>query len=151
MTIYEICDRMLECIDPETGEINEERLNALEMARDEKLESVACWYKDLVAESAAIQGEMKKLRERSQRAQNKADSLKKYLAYWLAGEKFKTPKVAISYRKSKSVAIAEGANVPESYRRVKWEPDKTALKEALEAGEKFDGITLEENESMIIK
>lgn len=151
MTIYEIHEEMLKCIDLETGEIDEERLNALEMEKDQKLENVACWFKDLVAEGKAIKEEEQALKKRREASEKKADSLKRYLQYWLAGEKFKTGKVSISYRKSKSVAIAEGAVVPEDYRRIKWEPDKTALKEALEAGEEFEGITLEENESMIIK
>lgn len=151
MTIYEISLEMLDCIDPETGEIDEERLNALEMEKDQKLENVACWYKDLVAEGKAIKEEEQALKKRREASENKAESLKRYLKYWLAGEKFKTSKVSVSYRRSKAVTIADGAFIPEDYRRVKWEPDKTALKEALEAGEEFDGITLEENESVIIK
>lgn len=151
MTIYEISEEMMSCIDVETGEIDVERLNALELERDAKFENIALWYKDLVAEAKAIKEEEAALKKRRESSENKAESLKAYLKYWLSGEKFKTPKVSISYRKSKAVDIEEGAFIPENYRRVKWEPDKTALKEALEAGEEFEGITLEENESMIIK
>lgn len=151
MTIYEIQEQILDCIDLETGEIDEERLNALEMEKEQKLENVALWYKDLIAEGKAIKEEEQALKKRRESSENKAESLKRYLKYWLGGEKMKTSKVSISYRTSKSVEIAEGAFIPEEYRRIKWEPDKTALKEALDAGEEFDGIKLEEKQSILIK
>ena len=151
MTLYEIEVKMLECIDPETGEIDEEMLNALEMEKEAKLENVALWIKDLKAEAEAIKNEEASLKKRRESSTNKMESLKRYLTWALDGNKFKTSRVAISYRKSESVKISEDANVPEQYRRVKWEPDKTALKDALKAGETFDGISLEEKQSIQIK
>lgn len=151
MTLYEIEVKMLDCIDPETGEIDEERLNALEMEKEAKLENVALWIKDLKAEAEAIKNEEAALKRRRESSINKMESLKRYLTWALDGSKFKTPKVAVSYRRSESVKINDDAEVPEQYRRIKWEPDKTALKDALKAGETFDGITLEEKQSIQIK
>lgn len=149
--IYPIDTLITACIDPETGEIDEQRLSALEMERERKIENIALWIKDLKAEAEAIKNEEANLKRRREVASNKAESLKRYLTWALEGDKFKTPKVAISYRKSESVNIAIDARVPEEYKRIKWEPDKTALKEALKAGETFDGITLEEKQSIQIK
>ena len=93
MTIYEINEGILNCIDPETGEIIDiDKLNELELERDAKIENVACWIKELKAEAEAIKAEKLALAERQRVAENKAESLKKWLAYALQGEKFKTAK-----------------------------------------------------------
>lgn len=50
MTLYEINEAIMACVDVETGEIIDlDRLNALEMERDRKISNVACWIKDLKA------------------------------------------------------------------------------------------------------
>ena len=55
MTLYEINNAILECVDMETGEIiDSDKLSELQMAFDEKIENVALWIKDLKAESEAI-------------------------------------------------------------------------------------------------
>ena len=55
MTIYEIDQAIMECVDIETGEIiDTEQLDKLQMERDTKLENVACWIKELTAEAEAI-------------------------------------------------------------------------------------------------
>ena len=62
----------------------------------------------MTAEAKAIREEEKALAERRKSAENKAERLKGYLDEALAGESYKSAKVAISYRKSKAVDIAEG-------------------------------------------
>ena len=55
MKLYEINEQILDCIDSETGEvIDPEKLNNLQIAKDEKLENLALWYKDLLAEANAL-------------------------------------------------------------------------------------------------
>ena len=55
MTIYDIDNAILECIDMETGEIiDTDKLNELELERESKIEGVACWIKDLKAEAEAL-------------------------------------------------------------------------------------------------
>ena len=109
MTIYEIDERMAELVDPETGELLDyEAFAALQMEREAKIENMALWYKDLTAEAKAIREEEKALAERRKSAEAKAERLKGYLDTALAGESYKSAKVAISYRKSKAVDIAEG-------------------------------------------
>ena len=59
MTIYEIDQAIMECVDLETGEIiDTEQLDKLQMERDAKLENVACWIKDLKAEAEALKAEI---------------------------------------------------------------------------------------------
>ena len=158
MKLYEIDDAILECIDLETGEIiDTEQLDKLQMERDTKLENVACWIKDLKAEAEALKNEKQALAERQRVAENKAESLKKWLAYALQGEKFKTPKCAISFRKSEAVEVTdEGLNnlMKEHDELLTYkapEPNKTAIKQALKDGLNVDGVQLVQNVSTIIK
>ena len=58
MTLYEIDQQLLDCIDLETGEIiDAEKLTELTMERDEKIEKVALWIKELKAEAEALKAE----------------------------------------------------------------------------------------------
>ena len=108
MTLYEIDRELLACLDLETGEITDaERLDALQIERDTKLENTALYIKNLLAEVEAIKAEEKALAERRKAKENKAESLKKYLADNLSGGKFETAKVNISFRKSEGVEISE--------------------------------------------
>ena len=112
MTIYEIDARMAGLIDPETGELLDyEAFASLQMEREAKIENMALWYKDLTAEAKAIREEEKALAERRRSAENKAERLKGYLDEALAGESYKSAKVAVSYRRSKAVEISDESAV----------------------------------------
>ena len=158
MTIYEINEQILNCIDPETGEIIDiDKLNELELEKDAKIENVACWIKELKAEAEAIKAEKLALAERQKVAENKAESLKKWLAFALNGEKFKTAKCSVSFRKSEVVEITdEGLNnlMKEHDELLTYkapEPNKTAIKQALKDGLSVQGVRLGCNTSVIIK
>ena len=158
MTIYEINEEILNCIDLETGEIIDiDRLNDLQLERDAKIENVACWIKELKAEAEAIKAEKLALAERQRVAENKAESLKKWLAFALNGEKFKTAKCSVSFRKTESVEVTdEGLNnlMKEHDELLTYkapEPNKKAIKDALKDGLSVQGVRLECNTSVIIK
>ena len=158
MTIYEIDQAIMNCVDAETGEIiDTEQLDKLQMERDTKLENVACWIKALKAEAEALKNEKQALAERQRVAENKAESLKNWLASALQGEKFKTPKCAISFRKSEAVEVTdEGLNnlMKEHDELLTYkapEPNKTAIKQALKDGLSVEGVQLIQNTSTIIK
>ena len=158
MTIYEINEEILNCIDLETGEIIDiDRLNDLQLERDAKIENVACWIKELKAEAEAIKAEKLVLAERQRVAENKAESLKKWLAYALQGEKFKTAKCSVSFRKTESVEVTdEGlSNLMKEHDELLTykapEPNKKAIKDALKDGLSVEGVRLECNTSVIIK
>ena len=157
MNIYEIEQAIVDLVDPETGEITDfDALNALSMARDEKIENVALWIKNLVAEAKAIREEEKSLAERRKAAENKAESLEKYLEQTLSGEKFSTAKVAISYRKSTAVNIADEETFAKTacptylvYQPAKI--DRKAISEALKNGAIIEGAELVERNNIQIK
>ena len=151
MTIFEIDSAILECVDLETGEIiDAERLDALQMERETKIENVALWQKECVAEADAIAAEIRKLQARKASAERKAESLKSYLSMALEGQKFKTSRVNITFRRSQAVVVDDMDQIDPQYLRVKTEPDKTAIKDALKAGE-VAGAHMEERTSIIIQ
>ena len=158
MKLYEIDNAILDCIDTETGEVIDiDKLNELQLERDTKIENVACWIKDLKAEAEAIKAEKNALAERQKAAENKAESLKKWLAYALDGEKFKTARCSVSFRKTESVEVTEeglealmkGHDELLTYKAP--EPNKTAIKQAIKDGLNVDGVQLVQNISTIIK
>ena len=153
MKLYEIDNAILERIDLETGEIiDTEQLDKLQMEREKKLENVACWIKDLKAGADALKAEKQALAERQKVAENKAESLKKWLAFALDGNAFKSTRASVTFRKSQVVEVADIYKLDENYLRYKEpEADKTAIKEALKAGKTVAGATLVENTSVIIK
>ena len=158
MTIYEINEEILNCIDLETGEIIDiDRLNDLQLERDAKIENVACWIKELKAEAEAIKTEKQTLAERQRVAENKAESLKKWLAYALQGEKFKTAKCSVSFRKTESVEVTEEglSNLMKEHDELLTykapEPNKKAIKDAIKDGLSVAGVQLVQNVSTIIK
>ena len=153
MEIYKINQAILDCIDAETGEIiDAEQLDELQMERDEKIENVARWIKDLKAEAEALKAEKMAFAERQRVAENKIESLKKWLAYELNGEKFKTVRASVSFRTTDKVEIDDIYNLDENYLRYKEpEADKEAIKKAIKAGQTVAGATLVKSTSVIIK
>lgn len=151
--LYEINQDIENCIDSETGEVIDfEKLEALTMEREEKFENVALWVKDLIAEAAMIKAEKLALGERQKAVEHKAESLRKWLTDALAGQKFKTARCEVAFRRTKAVEITNLLSLPTEYLRVKDpEPDKAAIKKAIEAGEIIEGAELVENVSCSIK
>lgn len=146
-------------IDEETGEISEEaieKLNELTIAKEEKLENIALWVKDIAAEQKKVREEKKKFDQRLKALENKEARLRQYLADGLQGEKFKTSKVNVYYLNTKSVEIdpdtffARSANC-EYFRFHDPEAKKDEIKKALESGKEIEGARLVSNTSLTIR
>ena len=161
-SLYQINDqinRLLEMddewVDTETGELlSYAEVEALEMAREEKLENWALWVKNQQALINGIKAEEKNLKERRDRLEARLARSAEHLQGYLAGEKLSTARVSVTYRKSEAVEIfCPVDDVPENFQRVKTtvEPDKTALKAALKAGEEIAGCRLVTRQSMNIR
>ncbi len=158
MNLYEINEAIMNCIDEETGEVVDvEALNSLSIERDEKIENLACWYKNLMADAEALKAEKDVFAKREKAAKNRAESIKKYLSGILDGEKFTTNKCALSFRKSESIEVLDmdaflSDDKAENYLKYA-EPtiDKTGLKKALKSGETFKGVLLNCNNNIQIK
>ena len=153
-SLYEINEQLLNLTDSETGEIEDwSAFEALQMARDEKIENIALYHKNLLAEATALKAEEKSFADRRKKAENKAESLKNYLATSLNGSKFSTTKVAISYRKSTSVEVDE-SKLPANWLReipATRVVDKVEIAKALKAGEAIEGATLVTKQNIQVK
>lgn len=140
-------------IDEETGEIlNANDLDNLELEKNEKIEQLCLYIKNLKSDAAAYKAEKDSFAKKQKAAENKAESIKNYIAYILAGENFKTDRVTVSYRRSEQVECPDMSLVDDDYLRFK-EPDldKTKIKKALKDGIKVGGCMLVERQNMQIK
>lgn len=153
-SLYQIDQAILECLDAETGEIiDAEKLNALFMEKNQKIENIALWIKNLQADALAYKAEKDAFAARQKAAENKVESLKAWLVSALGGQKFSTAKCAVSFRKSEAVQVDDVNSIPAEWTRIKTtiEPDKTAITAAIKAGQEITGCKLVENTNISIK
>ena len=88
MTLYEIDQAIQGLVDPETGELMDyEAFAALQMDRDAKIENMALWYKDLMADAKAIKEEADTLNERRKALE-------------------KTARCSVTFRKTSSIQVS---------------------------------------------
>lgn len=109
-SLYEIDRQILALVDPETGEIMDgAAFDELQMAREDKLEGIACFIKNNDAQAAAIRAEEKALAARRKVLENQTERLKNILADALGGDAFQTAKVSVTFRRSSRVELVEPA------------------------------------------
>ena len=161
MTLYEIDNAIIECVDEETGEIIDfEKLNELCIAREEKIKNVAQWYKNTIADIEAFKAEKEKLSKREDKAKIRAQKLKEWLFKALNGEKFKSGTIDIGFRSSETLDIDDNDEF------VKWAmnndrddllnyqcptPSKTMIKAALKDGAAIPHVALRKKMNINIK
>ena len=160
--LYDIDQDILDCVDMETGEIIDlEKLNALQMERERKLEGVVLWIKDMKAEATAVKEEADKLTARKRALDNRMEKLKEWLVIALNGEKLKTPRCNVYQTHSQKVSVADEPKLvsflqtledPDRFLRFK-DPElrKDEIKKALKDGLFIPGAMLEDTESVVIK
>lgn len=160
--LYELDQKINELIansiDPETGEVSDgfiEKLDTLNMERNEKIDNIMRLYKNLISDAAGWEAEEKRLSELKKSAKNRAESLKNYLSrYMEAGvEKFTSEHGKIGWRKSEKVVVQDVDALPEELKKVKVDitADLVSLKKALKEDVKIDGVSLEEHQNIQIK
>lgn len=163
MKLYEIdreVERLIEeGMDPETGELlSVDAIEALLMEKETKCENIACWIKDLNAEVNALKAERDAFNKRIKTTQNKADSLKNYLAFCLNGQKLDTTRAKVYFRTNRSVTVEDEndfilwaqKNREDLLRYKAPEINREALKEVLQ-NEEIPGAHITETQSVVIK
>ena len=161
MTLYEINEQLMNCffepeaeevIDSTTGEVFDAGyLDRLEMARDEKIENIALWIKNLDAEAEAIKAEKMKLAKRQQATEKRVESLRSYLSQNLNGEKFSTPRVALSFRSSEKVEIEDSCLIPKEFMQITEKPMLAEIKKAIKGGADVAGARIQRQSTLQIK
>lgn len=146
--------------DPETGEIvDPDALEDLFMERDQKIESVVLYCKDVHSEWVAISHEIMALQQRADRLENTEKSLKVYLYGALGGEKFTTPKCEVSFRKSESVEVdddflqwaKENFAAHLILHRETFVPNKTEIKKYLKEGKQLEHCRIVEKKNIQVR
>ena len=123
-----------------------------------KATNVAYIVRNSEVSAEAIKAHAQAQLERARAIEKRADYLRDYLksCMELAGiTKIEGPGVVISFRKSESVVINEPGLVPSVYMRQPEpqppQPDKTAIKTALKAGQEVPGAHLDVRQNLQIK
>lgn len=154
MKLYEIDEAIMNCIDPETGEIDEERFDALVIERDKKIENILLLIKDSEAKAKAIADERDALEQRIKTYKNQAQRLRDWITNdILKGENFETARVKATWRRSESVEILSDELVPDRYCDISVvrKPSKKVIKEAMKKGEKVPGAVILEKINLQLK
>lgn len=172
-SLYEIDSRLetllTEGFDEETGEIYETQeeldkaIDEVALDLDTKIENIGCFIKNLESDVEAIKKEEGNLKHRRQTAENKIESLKRYLNGYLSAVypkeedrakwKFKTAKVVLGYRKSNTVEVPDITLLDKDYLKVKTETtaDKVAIKEAIKSGKEVKGAYIKQNVNLSVR
>ena len=137
------------------GEMTPELEAALEITEAERMtkgEGYVYVIKQLKSQADLLKAEAKRLLEIAKQYENSGDKLAdRLLQSVIAHGQIKTDFVTISTRKSKSVSITDESLLKAEYLRIKTEPNKTAIKEALESGQEVAGALIVENYSLNIR
>lgn len=161
MTLYDINEKMLSLVDPETGELMDyEAFTTLALEREEKLENTCKWIKELTAEAEAIKAEIKVLQDRQRAKEHRADSLRSYLALILNGETFECPAARVSYRSSTALKVDDldaAAAWLEQNGQVDLvthpapKLDANEVKKLLKGGTEIPGVSLETRRNISVR
>lgn len=130
-------------------------IEALVMAKDEKLANCVGYIKNLKALQYAIDEEAKTLKTKSASLDNKIESLERYISFFVGGDKWTNGVHSISFRKSESVDITDETIVPAEFKEVVTTEkiSKTKIKDFLKLNpeNKVEGVVLVVKNNIQIK
>lgn len=162
MTLYEIINAIDEVtssfqIDEETGEVimDFEKIEALNLAKEEKIENVGKYILNLEAEAKALSERKKEIERRIKSLTSKAEHTREYLKNCLNGEPFKCLDFEIKFTKSERVEINEeffDNSFNDKYFKYKLpEANNAKIKKDLKQGMFIPGASLVECQNMNLK
>lgn len=132
-------------------------LEGLSGELETKAQGVAYMVRNLEVTAAAIKEFEVAQAARRKAIENRADSLRTYLARCMEAtgiKKIEGPGVKLSFRKSSAVVIDGADLIPAEYMRTPEPPpaapDKAAIKAALAAGQQVPGAHIEQRKSLVI-
>ncbi len=138
-------------------------MEALTGEIEEQADNLACIVKDLKAQAEALKSEADRLSKRAQVKASKAKSLTEYLYSQMAltgNRKIETPRNVLTVKKTPAAVKVHDETAFWAWaqlgndgfiRQADPEMDKKAVREALKAGQKIPGVTLESGETLSIQ
>lgn len=161
--VSDLLAAMAASVDEETGEIRECDQLAFEELTDEvirpKMERMQKARGFINGEIEAVDAEIKRLQARKKALQRDDQRLAERILYGLKaveswGAKLKTALYTFGTRRGSRLIVEDGAekNVPAQFIKTEISVDKIGLKKYIaETGEVFDGVRLEETESLAVR
>ena len=137
--------------------VNEDEWNNIEMEKSEKIENTLFVIKDKELFLSGLKAEKKGREEEIKRVSKEVENLKARVGASLNYEKFETPRVRVSFRKSESVVIPDESKVPTEYMEYKntASPKKDAIKKFIKSlegsDEKCDWASIEVKQNLQLK
>ena len=162
-TITQDFNDLLDMLNQAQEEGNQEQISliesGLEITQDNFKDKATNYVKFIRSEEAglsAIDEEIKRLTALKKSKVSKIDNLEARLSNSMQSigfDRFDLGLFKLSFRKSTSVEVIDVDQLPDSYKRVKTtiDPDKVAIKKAIEAGQEVSGATIKNSVSLQIK
>ena len=153
--LYEISQELRTVLSE--GEINEEALNAVCIAFNDKALALSHYIRGLQSDENEVQLEIDRLRERQEYFKARSERLKKYLLDNMIAcniEKIDLPVFTIKTRLCpESVSVRDDWVIPEQYyiEKIEKRLDKERIRRELKAGVIIDGCELARNIKLEIK
>lgn len=151
-------DTLDRSVDADTGEMTEAGLNELRTLTLQASASslnLACYIRELELEAEAVKAIATATAERASTLLKRATHLRFYLMEALDAmgqEKVSDSRISLAIRDNPpSVSVENADLIPPTYRRIKWEPEKTLIKDALKAGTDVPGCSLITTRRLAIK
>lgn len=137
-------------------------LESLEGEISEKVDSIACIYKEMMYEAAMLKAESDRLRERLKAKEAAAERLKEYISASMQAmgmSKIETARNKLSFRKSTKVEIADENTFiqwaqeynPDLLTYHTPEPNKTIIKKIIQGGHPIEGCRVAECMNLQLK
>ena len=162
-TLYEInaelenaINQMFLDVDQETGEVSDEwvqRIEDLQMQKDEKLDNIGAIIKNKMADVKALKDEESALKARREVKEREIENLKNYVSGILNGEKFESARVVFGFRKSDKIIVDNEEMIPKEFmkQKIEYSPDKVNIKKAIMDGVQVAGCHIETENNLQIK
>jgi hypothetical protein len=144
---WRIAVDIAQAFDPETGEVDAARVDALSAELGDKAEAIHHVLGEFAAQAEACKLEAARVTERARLLAKRGERLEAYLLGCMTAaglRKLETPLVTVTVRAgSPRVDVTDAAALPAQYMRTpKPEPDKVAIKAALASGTPVPGAAL---------
>lgn len=169
LTLYEINDEIIalenalwESLDEETGEINQDivkKLNKMQIIKGNKLNSI-CIVNEKIEDNVKLAKEkLKQIKDYIDKQEKVQQVLLDYTTRNIeVGKKYDLGLHKIGWRKSTATEIKDEDKFCEKYKDTKfvkteisYKPVKDEIKEALQNGEKLEGVELVEKQNIQVK
>ena len=149
----DLAEKILEQ-DGEIGEEDIERFDVLDENFFQKADNYAGLIKEVEAEIGCLDEAIERQEKRKKKRERLVEKLKDRLAQAMnvmGKDKVETLNACVSFRKSLKVEIVDEKVIPEEFFKAVYTVNKSAIKDALKAGQAVAGAELKENKTIQIR